>query len=309
LRDANPDLLMVSMPAFPAGPWEQGRAYGYTLEEAAGIPGIAGEEGMPPMMSHYAYGDAIGGLNGTAALLLGLLHKKATGQGQHIELSQVQCMLPMIAPWFIAHDVTGQVPPRLGNRHPVYVPQNCFPCAGDDAWVMVSVTDDAMWQHLCRAIGRADLAGDPTLATATGRAAHIESIEAAIGGWTQHRTADDAMMALQAAQVAAGVVRSPFALGSEPQLVARGYWQPVDRPWVGRHNQPSAPYRENGVPYPVRHAAPTLGEFNEAVLGGILGLSGAELAALTAAAVIGTEGLPPSAQSRHAGAGAGETQA
>ncbi len=171
LRKVRPDLLMISMPAFPAGPWERGRAYGYTLEEAAGVPSIAGEEGMPPMMNHYAYGDAIGGLNATAALLLGLLHKQATGEGQHVELSQVQCMLPMIAPWFIAHDVTGQVPPRTGNRHPVYVPQNCFPCAGDDSWVMVSVLDDAMWQRLCRCIGRADLATDPTLATAGGRAA------------------------------------------------------------------------------------------------------------------------------------------
>ncbi len=112
------------------------------------------------------------------------------------------------------------------------------------------------------------------------------------------------MNRLQLAGVAAGVVRSPFDLGSEPQFVARGYWQPVDRPWVGRHDQPSAPYRENGVPYPVRHAAPTLGEFNDQVLGGLLGLSEAELAALREAGVIGTEGRPPSAESRHAGTGA-----
>ena len=293
LRKVKPDVVMVSMPAFPAGSWEKGRAYGSTLEQAAGVPTIAGEADWSPMMSHYAYGDVIGALNATVALLIALIHRRATGKGQHIDISQVQCMLPLVAPWYIASAVTGQVPPRGGNRHPTFVPQNCFRCAGDDSWVLISITDDGMWKRLCSVIGRSDLREDSGLATAAGRRERETEIEAAVQAWTHIQTADEAMNVLQAASVAAGVVRSPFDLGMDPHLMARGFWQAIDRPYVGVHDQPSVPFRENEMPYKVWHAAPTLGEFNKYVLGDLLGLSAVELEELEKQGVIGTEGVPP----------------
>jgi crotonobetainyl-CoA:carnitine CoA-transferase CaiB-like acyl-CoA transferase len=293
LSEKNPELVMVSMAAFPRGPWESGRAYGFTLEQAAGVPSVAGPPEGPPMLSHYAYGDPIGGLNGTAALLAGLWHKRLTGQGQHIDLSQVACMIPMIAPWLIAQSATGKTPSRMGNRHPHYVPQNIFLSSGPDLFLAISVTTDAMWQALCGVIGRADLAREPALATAEGRRAHEEKIETAIEAWTSTRDADAAMNALQAACVAAGVARSPYDLASDPHLAARGFWQLTERKFVAPHVQSSLPFRESGKVYPVRHPAPTMGEFNDAVLGGILGLSPAEMARLTVAEIIGTEALAP----------------
>lgn len=292
LRQEKPDLVMVSMPAFPRGPWENLRAYGATLEQAAGVPSIAGNPDGPPMMSHYAYGDAIGGLNATAALLMALLHRKHTGAGQHIEISQVQCMLPMIAPWIIEQSVTGQVQPRMGVHHARYVPQGCFRCSGTDDWIVISVTGDEMWRQLCFAIDRPDLADRADLAASVGRRPDERYIEEAVEAWTCAHTADDAMNILQAAGVAAGVARIPFDLEADPHLVARSFWQKVDRPWCGPHSQPSLPFREDHGPYPVYHAAPTLGEFNEEVLGGILGLSKPELVKLTEIGVIGTEAKP-----------------
>jgi crotonobetainyl-CoA:carnitine CoA-transferase CaiB-like acyl-CoA transferase len=289
LREVRPDLVMVSMAAFPPGPWAHARAYGFTLEQASGLPTVAGNPDGPPMISHYAYGDPVGGLNGTAALLIGLEHRRRTGEGQHIDLSQVECMLPMAAPWIIEQSVTGAVAPRMGMRHPCFVPQNCFRCTGPDDWVLVSVTDDAMWRRLCGVIGRADLAE----LGVQDRRARENDIERAVEQWTRERDADSAMKTLQQARVAAGVVRSPFDLAADPHLAVRSFWQPVDRPFCGPHVQPSLPFREGGDPYPVRHPAPTLGEFNEAVLGEILGLSRDELALLAAKGVIGTEALPP----------------
>jgi crotonobetainyl-CoA:carnitine CoA-transferase CaiB-like acyl-CoA transferase len=293
LREVKPDLVMVSMAAFPQGPWAFGRAYGFTLEQASGLPTVVGPADGPPMLSHYAYGDPIGGLNATAALLIGLLHRRRTGEGQHIDISQVECMLPMVAPWLIEQSVTGRLEPRHGNRHPRHVPHGCFRCAGDDAWIFIAAVDDPMWLRLCAAIGRGDLAGDATLATAQGRRAHENAIEQAIEAWTAVRDADAAMTELQAAGVAAGVVRCPYDLASDPHLEARGFWQTVDRAFCGPHVQPSLPFRENDRPFAVRHPAPTLGEHNAQVLGELLGLSTAELARLEAEGVIGTEALPP----------------
>jgi crotonobetainyl-CoA:carnitine CoA-transferase CaiB-like acyl-CoA transferase len=296
LRAVNPEIVMVSMPAFRAGPWETGRAYGFTLEQACGLPTTVGYPDGPPLLTHYAYGDPIGGLNAAAALMTALHHRERTGEGQHVDISQVECMLPMTARWMIEQSVNGKLAPRAGNRHPSHVPQNCFRCAGEDGFVHIAITDDEMWQRLCVAIDRSDLAADASLRSAASRRAREDEIEAVIERWTRMRDPDEVMQHLQRHRVAAGVVRSPYDLVSDPHLSARGHWQQVDRTFVGPHWQPSVPFRESAAPYPIRHAAPTLGEFNRQVLGGILGLTDAELTRLREIGVIGTEAIPARAR-------------
>ena len=151
LTKVNPSLVMVSMAAFGStGPWKETRAYGSTLEQGSGLPSVAGRPDDPPMMNHLAFGDAVGGLNACSAMLIALLHRKRTGQGQFIDLSQVQCMLPFTAAWAIEQSATGSVTPRAGNRHPLYKPHGVFPSAGTDKWVFVAATDDAMWTALAQ---------------------------------------------------------------------------------------------------------------------------------------------------------------
>ncbi len=296
LRAVKPDLVMISMPALRSGPWEKARAYGFTLEQASGLPTIAGEPQGPPLLTHYAYGDPIGGLNAACALLTGLMHRNRTGEGQYIELSQVECMLPLTSYWMIAQSVTGDTGPRLGNRHPEHVPQNCFRCAGDDAFVHVAVTDDAMWARLCGAIGRSDWLRDESLGNSSGRRLREEELEVGIEAWTRTVGADEAMRHLQRHCVAAGVVRSPYDLVEDPHLQARGFWQRSQRKFSGTFWHASLAIREGQVPYPVRFPAPTLGECNAAVLNGTLGLGSEELARLSAAGVIGAEARAPSQQ-------------
>jgi crotonobetainyl-CoA:carnitine CoA-transferase CaiB-like acyl-CoA transferase len=304
LARERPDLVMVSMPAFGAeGPWRDARAYGSTLEHASGLPSVSGEPDWPPTTNHIAHGDPIGGLNAAAAALAALLHRQRTGEGQHIDLAQVECMFPLAAPWILAQSTTGSPGPRWGNRHPGQVPHGCFPCAGE-GWVAVAVADDAAWARLCGVIGREDLAADPALATAAGRRGREADLAAAIAAWTRGREAGAAMLGLQAAGIAAGALPWPSALKRDPHLAARGFWQVTERPHLGPHEQPSAPFREAGRgPYPVRRAAPTLGQDNAAVLGGLLGLSPAELARLAEAGVIGTEAIPVAERRARAPAG------
>ena len=290
LKKVNQSLVMASMAAFGgSGPWCETRAYGSTLEQGSGLPGVGGRTTDPPMMNHLAFGDAVGGLNAASALLIALLHKKRTGEGQHIDISQVQCMLPFTAAWAIEQSATGRVKPRAGNRHPSFVPHGVFPSAGTDRWVSIAVTDDTMWSALARIAGL----DEPALATATGRRAQEDRIEAAIAAWTCQRSPDDAMNALQKAGIAAGAVRPPFELLEDPHLVARDFWQWIERAYVGRHPQPSAPYRDGDTPIAVRTLASTLGQYNDEVLGGVLGLSQAELDRLTREGVTGTAALPP----------------
>lgn len=292
LSKINPKLVMMSMSAFGAGSEHRDcRAYGSTLEQGSGLPSVVGDPGGPPVMSHTAFGDAVGGLNGCAAVLTALIHAKRTGQGQFIDLAQVECMMPFAAPWIVAHAIDGREPIKYGNRHPDLVPHGCFRCAGADNWIMVALSDDAAWPKLARLLGRADWAADDTLRVAAGRRAIETEIEAAITAWTAARDPDAAMAALQAAGVASGVARLPIDLLNDPQLEARGFIQHVERAFIGRHPQPSMPFREGAAPFAVRSAPPTLGEHNREILVGMLGLSDVELEELTREGIIGTEML------------------
>jgi crotonobetainyl-CoA:carnitine CoA-transferase CaiB-like acyl-CoA transferase len=290
LAAVTPSLVMVSMAAFGStGPWRETRAYGSTLEQGSGLPGLGGRPGDPPMMNHLAFGDAVGGLNACSAMLIALLHRKRTGEGQFIDLSQVQCMLPFTAAWAIEQSAAGRVTPRAGNRHPLFVPHGVFPSAGTDKWVAVAATDDAMWAALAKVIGWVD----PIVPTVAERRGLEDEIDRAIAAWTRRRSPDEAMDILQRAGVVAGAVRHPVDLIDDPHLAARGFWQWIERAHVGRHPQPSAPYRDTDAPVAVTTPAATLGQYNEEVLSGVLGLSRAEIERLARDGVIGTEALPP----------------
>ncbi|WP_454620222.1 CaiB/BaiF CoA transferase family protein [Bradyrhizobium cenepequi] len=292
LSKLNPKLVMMSMSAFGAGSVHRDcRAYGSTLEQGSGLPSVVGDAGGSPVMSHTAFGDAVGGLNGCAAVLTALIHAKLTGKGQFIDLAQIECMMPFAAPWIIAHSIDGRPPTKYGNRHPDFVPHGCFRCAGEDNWIVIAVSSDAMWPKLATLLGRADWASDETLKTADGRRRIESEIEAAIAAWTAGRDAEEAMNLLQAAGVAAGVARLPIDLLRDPQLRARGFIQEVNRAFIGKHPQPSMPFRESAHPFPIRGIPPTLGEHNYEILSGMLGLSDTEIEQLERDGIIGTEML------------------
>lgn len=288
LHAVNPRLVMVSMPAFGLdNAWSNTRAYGGTLEQASGLPLYTGHPDGPPAMTSYAYGDPIGGFNAGAALLLALYVQQRTGQGRHLNLSQVEGMLPLAAPWMLAQSASGAVPPRQGNRHALHAPHGCYACAGEDAWIVVSVRSDAAWQALCRVIERPDLAADPMLVQAAGRRAQAARLDQAVADWTRRHEADAAMATLQRAGVAAGAVRSIEQLLQDRHLHARGFWQPVTRAHVGTYLSSTPFFRLARAALPLRQVAPTLGEHTDAVLARVLGCTPGQLAALAQQGVTG----------------------
>ncbi|MCP3380355.1 CoA transferase [Bradyrhizobium sp. CCGUVB4N] len=289
LKTLNPRLIVLSMSAFGKNSIHRDcRAYGSTLEQGSGLPSVIGSVEGPPVMSHFAFGDAVGGLNGCAAVLVALIHARAAGQGQFIDLAQIDCMMPFAAPWITVHSIGGTPPKRYGNRHPQFVPHGCFRCRGEDNWIMVTAMDAEMWQRLAFLIGRPDWATDASLKSTEGRRGIEDLIERSIEAWTLTRDADQAMSELQAAKVAAGVSRLPIDLLNDQHLRARAFLQEVERAFIGLHPQPSMPIREGEEPCAIRAAAPTLGQHNKEVLSGLLGLSDAEIAHLARSGIIGT---------------------
>lgn len=292
LIEANPGLVMVSMPAFGStGPWSQFRAYGSTVEHSSGLPHLVGDPEQAPTMQHVAFGDAVGGLNGTAAILTALWHKQRSGEGQFVDLSQVECLFPLAAPGILHQSVYGQSPRRSGNKHPDHAPHGVYPCEGDDTWVVIQVTDEIQWQRLQDLIPALAPFGD-----VDERLDKREALDECVRAWTQQRPAAAVMQLLQGVGVTAAKLNNAQAILDEPHLQDRGYLQWLEREYVGVQPHPSPPFRVTADPIPITSPAPTLGQHNHDILGELLGLGAAELEELEQQGVIGTKPRMPSAK-------------
>ena len=292
LIEANPGLVMVSMPAFGStGPWSQFRAYGSTVEHSSGLPHLVGDPEQAPTMQHVAFGDAVGGLDGTAAILTALWHKQRSGEGQFVDLSQVECLFPLAAPGILHQSVYGQSPRRSGNKHPDHAPHGVYPCEGDDAWVVIQVTDEIQWQRLQDLIPALAPFGD-----VDERLDKREALDECVRAWTQQRPAAAVMQLLQGVGVTAAKLNNAQAILDEPHLQDRGYLQWLEREYVGVQPHPSPPFRVTADPIPITSPAPTLGQHNHDILGELLGLGAAELEELEQQGVIGTKPRMPSAK-------------
>ena len=289
----NPRLLMLSMPAFGLGnAWSNTRAYGGTLEQASGLPLYTGHPDGPPAMTSYAYGDPNGGLNATAAMMLGFLLQRKTGNGRHINMSQVEGMLTLTAPFMIEQSALGTDPQRKGNRHAMHAPHGCYPCQVHDTWVVISITNDIQWASLCKLIGREDWLIDPVFATAPARLLKHNQIDAAMTSWTSQFSVDEIVSVLQRSGIAAGPVQTLTQVLEDKHLHARDFWQALSREHVGHYISSSTYFRINGKSMPIDRPAPTLGQHTNMLLKKLLSLSVSELHALESYGVIGTVARP-----------------
>lgn len=289
LKSVNPEIVLLSMPAFgTTGPWSGFRAYGSTVEHASGLPHLNGRPEDPPTMLHVAYGDAVGGINGAICLLTALRHRLRTGRGQFCDLSQVDGLLPFAIHGILEQAVHRRPWRRQGNTRDDQCPHGVYPCAGSDAWIVIQVEDEVRWQAL-RMLAAPALDDFRDL---DDRLARRDTLEQALSEWTRTRDAGELMSMLQGAGVLAAKVCSAEDVMFDPHLEARGFWQFLERAVVGLQPNPSPPWRRvNGdglsSPGPIRSPAPTLGQHNHEVLQGELQMSAERFDALWTRGIIG----------------------
>jgi crotonobetainyl-CoA:carnitine CoA-transferase CaiB-like acyl-CoA transferase len=291
LRADNPRLLLLRMPAWGLdGPWRDRTGFAANVEQASGIAWGTGYPDAPLVPQAC---DPIGGMHAAFALLAALEIRRRTGEGQQIETALVEPALNVAALQVIERDAYGAGLARDTNRGPFAAPQAMVRCRPprderDPEWLAVAVADDAQWRALVDVLGAADWADDAVLATPSGRRAAHDAIDARLAAWCAGRQALEAEAALLDAGVpAAAGLNAHFALPNA-QLEHRGFFQLLHHPVTGPTPYPSLPMIFSSWG-PARHTSPppTLGQHNDEVLGGELGLSGEELASLRERKVIG----------------------
>ena len=288
LLTVRPDLIMVSMPGYGrSGPHSRFVSFGGPLMAYTGMSLLWGHADSPPdARVKTAQPDYI--VAGTQALAVtaALHHRARTGQGQYIEIAQVEATVASLAPAYLDYFATGTVATPRGNRDPNAVPQGCYPCVGHEAWCVISCTTDAQWRALATLIEGEALANDPGLTTATARWDRHDELDDRICAWTREQTPHQVMRQLQAVGVPAGAVQTAEDLWRDVQLRAREYPVTIAHPELGLVEHPGIPIRLHTTPGHIQRLAGPLGEANDAVFRGLLGLSTDELARLVKAGVI-----------------------
>jgi crotonobetainyl-CoA:carnitine CoA-transferase CaiB-like acyl-CoA transferase len=278
LRRVRPDLVMFSMPAAGLdGPLKDIRTYGLSLTSTTGLDSLTGYLGGPPIPFENAFSDPYNGILGAYAILVALAHRDRTGKGQHVDYSQQEAMMQLIGPAFMDYMLNGRVARPIGNRHPLAVaaPHGVFPCAGEDRWISIAVMADEEWRGLVRAMGSPEwaLAGD--LTTAAGRRGRIEDLHERLAAWTREFEPRTLAERLQEHGVAAAPVLSVADLLHDPHWRARKTFIEVSHPLGFVETIYGAYVKMSRSQVDVR-PGPRIGQDNERVFRGLLGLGEGE---------------------------------
>ncbi len=177
----------------------------------------------------------------------------------------------------------------MGNRHPHRAPQGCYPAAGQDQWITLSVGSDSQWQALCAAMGREDLAADTRFADVLARRRHHDQIDEIISGWTAGHDKYELMHLLQEAGIPAGPVLTGKDIHFDPQYQSRGFLERVTYPEhrkIGTRVIIGRPYKFSRTPLQVRGPAPAYGQDNQRLLTELLGVEDAAYESLVQDSIV-----------------------
>jgi crotonobetainyl-CoA:carnitine CoA-transferase CaiB-like acyl-CoA transferase len=287
LHGWQPNLIVLSMPAFgQIGPWRDFVGFAPTIEQLSGLPELTGYREGPPMLTGNSVADPCAGLFGAFAALTVLRHRRSRPGGAHIDLSQLEAMTSLLAPELVAEQLGGSPPARLGNSSPGVVPSGCYRAAGDNNWIVITAGSDEAWDGL-NAVAARGWGEDLRFISAEARGQHARVLDQLIDAWTSLHDAGTLADDLQSHGVAAAAVCTPQSLYEDVHLAGRGSTKELDRAHVGPVRYPVLPFKFSRTPGHVDRAGPTLGQDNDRVLGGLLGVSAPRLAALRANRVIG----------------------
>ncbi|MBP1685002.1 MAG: acyl-CoA transferase [Deltaproteobacteria bacterium] len=284
----NPRIIMLRMPAFGLdGPWRDRPGFGQTVEQISGLGWITGYEDLPLVPRGVC--DPLAGLHAILAVLLALEHRQGTGEGQLVELPLVETALNVAAEQVIEYSAYGQLLTRQGNRGPYAAPQGVYRCADKDEYVAIAVATDTQWEGLRRVLGDPARTRDAALATAAGRRAAHDMIDTHIEQWLSTQGRDAAVAALLAAGVPTAPLVNAHFIMPNPQLEHRPFFHVMTHPVTGETRYPGLPMTISGLDAHLHWGPPpTLGQHNEEILCGELGLSRDELEDLQQRKIIGT---------------------
>ena len=265
LKKVNPRIILGSISGFGQdGPYLKRPGFDQIAQGMGGLMSITGLPGQGPVRVGIPVADLTAGMYAAIGILVALLEREESGEGQWVSTSLVQAMIAMLdfqaARWLIDHEV----PPQAGNNHPTSIPTGVFRTV--DGYINVATTGDRMFVLLCEVIGAPELAENPDYREAEARLRNRDALNDALQERLAGRTSNEWVEALNEAGVPCGPIYRIDEMFADPQIQHLGMARPVEHPALGRLEVVNQPVRLSRAPDTAWQATPERGQHTDEVL-------------------------------------------
>lgn len=287
LREVNRGLVMLHVTGFgQRGPYSGRPGFGTLAEAMSGFAHVTGEPDGPPTLPPLALADGIAAVFGTYAAMIALYHRDHHGgNGQEIDLALYDGLMRLMEPMLLEYDQLGTVRGRTGNRISDSAPRNTYRTA-DGHWVALSGSAQSIAERILTAVERPELIHEPRFKDNAARVAHADELDRVIGDWIRTRSLAEVLKRFEACEAALGPVYDAEQIFADPHFRERESLLRVPDPVLGALTVVNVVPRLSATPGSIAWLGPALGQHNEEVYGGRLGLSASEIADLRDRGVI-----------------------
>ncbi|MFE9581538.1 CaiB/BaiF CoA transferase family protein [Nocardia sp. NPDC006044] len=286
LRADNPGLIMTRVTGYgQTGPYAPRAGYGSIGEAMGGIRYVTGDPDHPPARTGISLGDSLAAVFATIGTLAAVHHRANTGRGQMVDSAIYEAVLAMMESLLPEWAITGYQRERTGPVLPNVAPSNVYPTA-DGELILVAANQDTVFARLAEAMGRPELASDARYSTHIARGARMAELDDLIGAWTATVATDRLLDRLHTAGVPAGRIFTARDMFADPHFAAREAIVRLAHPEFGELPMHGVFPKLSETPGGIRHPGPELGEHNQTVYGGLLGLDPDAIGQLAADGII-----------------------
>lgn len=272
LRETNPRIIYAACSGFgQKGPYAHRPAYDVVVQGMGGTLSITGEAGGPPVRVGFSIGDIGGGIFTALGVLAALHERESSGQGQMVDISMLDGQIALLENAFARFFATGEVPQRIGTRHPLRTPFQAFPT--QDGHIVLAAGEERFWQRLCQVINRPDLLGDERFKDNPSRTRNHDQLEPILKEITQTKKTAEWVALMDKNDIPCGPVNSIDQVVDDPHTAAREMITEVEHSKAGRLKVVNSPLKLSRTPVKIERACPELGEHTEEVLQNLLGFS------------------------------------
>lgn len=268
LKKINPGLIQCSVTGYGhTGPWKDRPAYDIVLQAEGGLMSITGEKDCPPVRIGVALIDIITALYATQGILAALRTREREGVGQRIDVAMLDCEVASLTYMAGYYFATGEVPERIGSRHPTIVPYQAYETK--DSYIVVGGGSPDIWQSFCKAIDKEELANDPKFRDNPNRVRNREKLEIILKPIFKAKTTKEWVKIMDAYDVPATPVNDLAQVFALSHVKERNMSTTIEHPPVGELKILGIPVKFEKTPGKVKRHPPLLGEHTEEILGEI----------------------------------------
>lgn len=284
LKEINPGLVMASITDFgQSGPYRYYKGGRLVINALSGYMFVNGEPGREPLAAGGEQPAYQGGLHGYTGIMASLIHRENTGKGQYVDVSQMECMSSLHQFVVNRYEYSGNIQQRVGNRYAHSHPASIYPCK--DGHVSVNTPSLQFLEPMLTLMELEHMLEDPRFETPFHCLANADAFDEMVLPWFKERTRKEIIDAFQEWRVPAACVNTVDDLLNDDQYRARDFWVDIDHPEAGVHPYATAPHKMSETPIQAKRA-PLLGEHNEEVYCGMLGMGKEELVRMRGLGVI-----------------------